>query len=595
MIDPSKPHGRRRPVAKTMRRLAGVIAAIAVLAGCVAIPNSGPVQEGDGEVPVSNPILPFVEGPQAGDSPTAIVSGFLTASAAGFASDFSVAREYLTSGASNDWDPTARVVVFDSGALTPEYDEAAGDIEYSVPVAAEVDSAGVLVEAPEGTREPLVFRVVQNSYGEYRISQLDDGAVIAQANFDHLFVPVPLAFASTDLTTIVPDLRWLPLNNSATWATRELIAGPSPWLASAVMTGFPAGAELDLDSVVVADGIASVQLNSEAAGTPAERSLAQEQLTQTLTKLPGIVGVTVTVGGVALGGDGSVTLAAGPLPDTSAAAIVGARLGTWDGTDMWVTPDASGALPDSADNIARSYDDATTAFVIDDSVLALSTAMVDSADDLIPVAPDIEAAEIATPEEPAEYDELYQGTQLVGPSFDPQGWIWTSEVSSNGTLVALQDNGEQVEIEARWLDGRTVQAIALSRDGTRIVVLSREGGQQLAEAAAVVRTDAGVPLTLGSPLSVGIDITTAIDVQWIDDLYVAILGEPQAEVPSSLWVAAVGGETVLESATVGARSVTARHGESSLITVDGESVVRTRVGTGWEEILTGVTDLGYAG
>ncbi|WP_084626460.1 LpqB family beta-propeller domain-containing protein [Demequina aurantiaca] len=572
------------------RLVAVVAAATLALAGCVSIPDAGPVEEGDGQVPDTNPVLPFAEGPQVGDSPTAIVSGFLTASAAGFASNFSVAREYLTPEASNEWDPSTRVLVFDSGALTPDWDEATNAIQYSVPVAAEVDSAGVLVESTDGTRVPITFQVVENSYGEYRISELDDGAVIAQANFDHLFLPVPLAFASMDTTTIVPDLRWLPQNNGPTWAARELLAGPSPWLASAVKTGFPAGAALEVDSVVVTDGIAAVQLNTESAGTPSQRSLAQEQLTRTLTTLPGVVAVTVTVGGVALGGDGSVALNPAPIPDGDAAAIVASRLGLWDGTQMWVAPDPEGFLPDSASHVARSYGGPTAAFLVNDSVLAASSAIRGGIESLEPMTP-----ELAPPENAMEYTTLYSGNRLVGPSYDRQGWVWTAETSNNGQLVAVRPSGDQADIDARWLEGRTVQAVAVSRDGTRVVVLSREGGQQLAEVAAVVRTESGVPLTLGSPLSVGVDVTTAVDAEWINDLSFAILGEAQEEVPSSLWIATVGGETVLESATVGAKSVTARQGESSLTTVGEDGSVRTRVGTGWEEILIEVDDLEYAG
>lgn len=572
-------------------RASAVVAAVTLaLAGCVSIPNSGPVQEGDGEVPQSNPILPFAEGPQPGDSPMAIVSGFLTASAAGFASDFSVAREYLTPEASKDWDPVDHVLVFDSGALTPEWDEAAATIQYSVPVAAEVDNSGRLVAAPDGTRNDVKFELVQDTYGEYRISELEDGAVIAQANFNHLFLPVPLAFSSMDDSTVVPDLRWLPQINGATWATRELIAGPTPWLANAVKTGFPPGSALELDSVVVTDGIAAVQLNSESAGTPAERSLVQEQLTRTLTTLPGVVAVTVTVGGVALGGDGSVTLHPAPLPDGIAASIVQARLGTWDGADMRVAPAEEGALPATTNSVARSYAGPTAAFLVDGWILGASNAIQGDGTELESWDPDAEP-----PEVPMEFTELYRGTRLVAPSFDRQGWVWTAERTNAGQLIAVEPGGGTATIDARWLEGRTVQALAVSRDGARVVVLSREGGHQLAEVASVVRSEVGVPLTLGSPFAVGVDVTTAIDVQWIDDLSVAILGEAQDEVPSSLWIATVGGETALETATVGAVSVTARHGASSLTTVGSDGSVRMRVGTGWEEILTGVTDLAYAG
>lgn len=584
--EPSRPHPR-----SPWRRMGALtVSAAVVLSGCISIPNSSPVQEGNGEVPESNPIRPFAEGPKAGDGPTSIVSGFLTASAAGFASDFSVSREYLTTEASAEWDPAARVVVFDSGALTPEWDESTSTIQYTVPVAAEVDDSGILVEAPDGTREPLNFRLVLDEDGEYRIAELDDGAVIAQANFDRLFLPVALAFSSVDRTTVVPELRWLPQNNGATWATRELIEGPSPWLANAVVTGFPPGAALEVDSVVVTDGIAAVHLNPESAGTPADRSLVQEQLSQTLGTLPGVVAVTVTVGGVALGGDGTATLDPAPAPDGNAAAIVGDRLGLWDGTGLFVVADDIGALPWGSTEIARSFDGPDVAFLVGQSTLAVSNALRQGSDGLIPFSDDL-----ATLEAVMEYDDLYTGRRLVGPSFDREGWIWTAEAANAGSVVAVQSGADAVGIDAPWLDGRSVQSVTVSRDGTRVAILSREGGQQMTEVAAVVRTEQGAPLTLGAPVAVGTDITTAIDAHWVDNLNFAILGEAQDEVPSSLWVTGVGGETILESAPAGVVSVTARLGQSSLTTVGTEGAVHSRVGNGWEEVVTGVDDLAYAG
>src|SRR5690606_13792725 len=120
--------------------------------------------------------------------------------------------------------------------------------------------------------------------------------------------PVELAFVSPDQTTIVPELRWLPLNNTATVAAKELLAGPSSWLADAVVTRFPAGAALDVESVVVEDNVASVALTPESAGSPADRALLEQQLRVTLTSLPHVNNVYISVAGLPLSGDGSVSL-----------------------------------------------------------------------------------------------------------------------------------------------------------------------------------------------------------------------------------------------------------------------------------------------
>ena len=85
--------------ANTARRWLGsaALAAVAlVLAACTTMPTSGPVNEGTGVVSSAEPFVPIAVGPRLDDSPTMIVNGFVRAVPAGFASDFSVAREFLT-------------------------------------------------------------------------------------------------------------------------------------------------------------------------------------------------------------------------------------------------------------------------------------------------------------------------------------------------------------------------------------------------------------------------------------------------------------------------------------------------------------------
>src|SRR5690606_14816773 len=105
---------RRRPP-MTARRFATTVAlAAVVLGGCAAIPHSGEVEEGNADVLPVEPLQPIQEGPNPSDEPAAIIVGFLNASAAGVASDFSVAREFLTDDAAASWNPGAQTLVYRS-------------------------------------------------------------------------------------------------------------------------------------------------------------------------------------------------------------------------------------------------------------------------------------------------------------------------------------------------------------------------------------------------------------------------------------------------------------------------------------------------
>jgi len=567
-----------------------VVAAALALTACTTIPSAGPVNEGAGVVASTDPFVPIAEGPRADDGPTAIVSGFVKASSAGFASDFSVAKQYLTSPADTTWDPTARVIVFDSGALTPKFNRADSTVSYDIPVLATIDESGRMTEAADGTRETLTFEMARDAEGQWRISGLDDGTILAGATFDRQFTQVSLVFASVDESTQVPEMRWLPQSKVATLAARELVEGPSPWLAPAVHTGFPAASGLDVGSVVVTDGVAAVQLTADSAGTAAERSLAEEQLNLTLESLPGIQDVNVTVGGVPLGGDGSASLNPAPLPSANAAAFIGGKLGVWDGADLWTVPNEVGGLPAQSSGLAQSFGTPIAAWIVGGNTLVTSNALDSGVVTLNPADADEEP-----PTSPMDVDAIYQGNHLVAPTMDRHGWIWTTESAGTASVLALKTNGAKAEVAVDWLRGTTVQAVTVSRDGARIAVLSQAGGKQVLEVASIVRGADGSPLTIGEPLTVGVDLGPAIDLTWVDALTLAVLGAPAGDARSDLWLVDVGGLTTALKAVSGAVDVTAREGERSLVVVNAQGEVYARSGTDWSQVTTGPSRLAYAG
>ena len=580
----------------TARRRLGLGALLAfaalALAACTTIPSSGPVNEGNGAVSSSEPVVPFADGPREDDSPENIVNGFIAASSAGFAGDFTVAREFLTPQAAASWDPTAKVTVYDSGALNGTFDSTTSTVTYEIPVRATLDDGGRLTEAAGGTRTTLTFGMEKNADGQWRISELEDGSILPRAFFGRLFTPVSLVFASVDETTEVPEQRWLPMpqNKAATLAASQLIQGPSDALAPAVHTGFPASSALAVNSVVVTDGVAAVELTPGSAGTSAERSLANEQMTLTLTSIPGIRAVTVTVGGVPIGGDGSADLKQPPVPSSDATAFVNGRLGIWDGDDVWQTKDAVGALPAGSTGVAQSFDARTAAWIVNGSSLVASTALERGTGGLVKFDPDRVA-----PGETMTTDTLYTGTNLVAPSADRHGWFWTTERGGGDAFVAVAEDHTVTKVLVDWLRGTTVQALSVSGDGARIAVLSTTAGKQSLDVASIVRGEDGAPLTIGQPVTFGADLGPSIDLTWVDDLKVAVLGAGGGEVPNDLWLVDVGGLTTPLKAVTGAVDLAAREQERSLLVVDSQSQVYARSGTVWSPVTSGPSELAYAG
>ncbi len=574
--------------ARRLSRLGVALALVLALAACTGIPTYGPVRPGDGGVATPGPVLPVLQGPQPGDDARAILQGFLIASAGGAISGFDIAREFLTAEASLEWEPMQQVIIFDSRQVAIKVDDESRLFTYSLPVAAVLDEHGVLTETEPEVRQDIEFTLTRTETGEYRISQLDDGIIISEANFVRYFRPVSLAFASPDLTVVVPEVRYLANNDQiATAAARELIQGPSAWLADAVVTGFPPTSSLAVEAVVVENGLAQVSLAAGSAGSAQERALAAEQMDLTLLQLSTVTSVNTTVGGVGLTIAETRQLQPAPLPEQAAAVIADGRLGLWDGFAVTVTPDAWGALPTQARDLALSYDVGRVAWADEDGVWVSDA--VASREQFIEhtagmeAPPDLLAAELLMP-----------GEQMVGPSFDRFGWLWTTPAEASGFISVAApwvDETSVSELAADWLLGRTVDAVSVSRDGARLAVLSRLSDEAVLEIAAIVRDSEGRPLSLGVPLALAPSLRLSGQLVWVDTVSVAMLGDAAGDIA----VASVGGRTSDVSALSEATALSVRYGDRSLVAVTDSHELQVRSGNRWVPRWAGIWDVAYPG
>jgi len=257
----------------------------------------------------------------------------------------------------------------------------------------------------------------------------------------------------------------------------------------------------------------------------------------------------------------------------------------WDGTDVKVTPANVGVVPAGATGLALSYDSKRVAMVVDGSVVT-STALSD--------APALEAPP-ASPDEPGgpviATKTIVEGVDLVPPSFDPRGWLWTTETVSDGTITVAGPDGTVSHLPAPQLAGRTVQALAVSRDGARVAVLSRAAGVQVLEVMAVVRGDAGVPQGLGETLALGPGVPESNHVAWLDDVSVAALGADSGLIS----IVQVGGWTTTVTAATGATAITARNGVPTLLAVGDGGTLFARFGNSWKARASSVSEVAFAG
>jgi len=247
------------------RRLAAASVALMalLLAGCAAIPSSGPVQQGD-PVPADSSVdLDIVvEGPTAGATQEQILEGFLNA-AQSPRNNYQVAREYLTPTFADEWqaDAGATIDVLDDREVEVVDDTA---IRVDATPAASLRDNGQYEEPESRTPIPLDYRFEQVD-GEWRISLAPTGILIDQVSFAQVFREYTLYFFDPTHRYLVPDVRWYAGRDSAqTSIVQALLAGPAEWLAPGVVSAFPEGVRLDPASVPVAGREASVNLSGAA-------------------------------------------------------------------------------------------------------------------------------------------------------------------------------------------------------------------------------------------------------------------------------------------------------------------------------------------
>lgn len=547
-------------------RLLAALVAVAVLAGCASLPTDGTVQPGVEAGQEEGVGYVAADDPQEGAGPGQIVRGFQAAAVAGIADEFTTARKFLTESSRPDWDPATQVVIYDGSAPLTYDDSVEGTVEIGVTVVATVDSDGSYTQAAPGTTSTMSYSVVQDASGEWRISDLPDGVLMSEVNFGTLYRKTPLYFVSADGSAFVPDLRWYPLRNRSTYAVRGLLAGAADWLSPAVISAIPDGTELSIDSVTVSGGIANVPLTSAVQTASAQdRALLVAQIEQTVTALPQVQGVQVTVGDVPLEVSAtSPDLAVDPgVGRTLTVLNADDELATYNGAE--VTP-----VPNAVDLSSLDPSDPAVGYSTDQQ-----TVMLAGSSQLVTAA-----------STEADATVLLDGENLLPPSYAPNGWVWTGEQENSGELLIARAEGNVEAIETPALAGVTVRALRVSRDGARLaMIVDSDGSVQVMVHAITIDSD-GTPTGLGPGLRAGRELNDATDVVWVDETQLAVLGVSEAA--QTVHVVEPGGRTTPLPSVADTVRIASGRGVRDLYLTTEDGSLYGRSGNGWAPVTSGV-------
>jgi hypothetical protein len=280
--------------------------AIALVAGCAAIPESGVVQ------PAAGPPGPgsgagggqgccglIMRAPQPGWDPQQIVSNFLVASGT-FANDHAYAREYLTAAASKGWNPGSAVTVIKQPPVVTVSRGIFGSpstavIQIEAQEVATLSGSGQYTPAPGGQERLTRQFGLQLVNHRWRIASLPSGGAGSLANellltkdlFQLAYEPRNLYYFDSSGQVLVPDPVFVPVDSSdpGTGLVRALLGSPTGWLEGAAFSAFPPDAHL-LRPVQIspAGKIATVDLSlPRGAATRAGLRAMAAQLVWTLT------------------------------------------------------------------------------------------------------------------------------------------------------------------------------------------------------------------------------------------------------------------------------------------------------------------------
>ena len=543
-----------------MRALIAILL-VATLTGCATLPVSGPVRIGpDLATPTDgNSFYYSPASPVDGATETEILSGFISAGTAP-QNDYAIAREFLDESIRATWNPnqelliqrtTPKITLTDSGTALVE-----------VAVAARIDANGRYETLPAGSTRVLEYGFTEQA-GQVRINSAPDVTMVIRPVFDVVFRSYSIFFLDKAKKNLVPELRWFPANPATgTKLVNALLAGPSSWLEPAVISAIPTGTVLSTDAVTVQQEIALVDLSARAlvAGL-SERSLMKAQLVATLSQLPTITEVAI-----------SIERSAQDIPDSQvepSAAASGTLLAVGEnGLEA-----LSGANPDSFAQGLLFFSSRTV------SKLAAS-----KSGDKLAALTETGVSETGLAAPGSSVEVVDARSSLAGLEYDWRSYLWLAA----GSQVSVNS----LPIQAPWLAGQSIVDFSLSPEGSRVALVIESGGSNQVLIAPVIRDDNGVPIQLAAPISIGSEIDNPVRLSWFDSVTVAIVNdEPEL---SSIALVSIGGTTRLIQGVAGVSSLVALGDGTNLFALkeSGELVVYR--GSFWSSLESSISAIALA-
>ncbi|MGV9252801.1 LpqB family beta-propeller domain-containing protein [Streptomyces sp. NPDC003697] len=602
---------RRRPV----RVLAYAVCGTVLLSGCASMPDSGDLRDVESTPRQDTEVRVFAIPPREDAPPAEIVQGFLEA----LTSDdptYATARQYLTAPAARKWRPELSTTVLANGpAIQVERTggrDTTDDFTFALTGSrvATVDAQQAYAPGDGRYSQPVHLSRDPKS-GQWRIDGLPQGVVMGESDFERNYMSVDKYYfasnasnasnasdaaapAATRPAAVADPVFVRRRVDAMTQVVRSLLNGPTNWLAPAVRTSFPPGAQLRKDVVSLTpddQNKLTVPLNEKASRVGS--GTCSEMATQLLFTLRNL---TPTVDSVTLrGADGSSLCS---LAERRAEAVA-SRGSVKRSEYLYFVDDkqrlvriAGGSAGTSADPVpgvlgeggrqlrsaAVSWDEHTAAGVSGDGRSLYVASLVPGGSLGTPVLVSRGGTE---------------DDRLTAPSWDAGGDLWVADRNpAAARLLVLQKGaGRPVPVSIPGLDGR-VDAVRVAADGVRIALVVEKDGRRSLLIGRIGRKSAGT----GQPPVVSVlelrgaapELEDVTAMSWAGDSRLVVAGREQEGVQTMRYVQVDGStpEGPAPAALTGVKSIAASEDDRlPLVAYSEDGIVRLPSGAQWQKVV----------
>jgi len=323
--------------------------------------------------------------------------------------------------------------------------------------------------------------------------------------------------------------------------------------------------------VTVADGIASVDLNSKAlTAKAATKRLMKAQIRATLTQLPNVYSVAISI-------------ERGPqdiqdVPDLVPTIASSQAVVLQGGELQFFNDGVSNPIAGTSDLIART---GATDFAITASqdwvALRSATGVFRSHIGIFGVSPTLVDARPA---------------QLT-PMFDAQANLWTMTRTAGEVVQVTSPGGIKRNLKLGWLDSFPRGQFSISAEGSRIAVLAGSGTTRQVYVASINRDSSGMPVSFGAPIEVVKASDSPRSISWSDENTLAAL-HTLSDSTTGATLYTIGGTSRDLGSLNSGRTLEARLSNATIYAVDANRSLFAYKNISWSQIASNVMALHFA-